>query len=78
MYEFFFAIFLNNLSLVITGSFLAYSTIGVLFSCWLGDNPNATLWIALYLWLNMTSGLFGYVCIFCSHVAASMVLGLSE
>ena len=57
MYEFFLVIFLNNLSLVFSGSFLAYSTIVFLFSCWLGDSPNATLCIALYLWLkNVTSG----------------------
>ena len=56
MYEFFFAIFLSNLSLVFCGSFLAYSTITVLFSCCLGDSPNATLWIASYLWLNVTKG----------------------
>ena len=78
MYEFFFAIFLSNLSLVFAGSFLAYSTITVLFSCSLGDILNATLWIASYLWLNVTSSLLAVNCMFCSHVAASVLLGMSE
>ena len=56
MYEFFFAIFLSNLSLVFCGSFLVYLTITVLFSCCLGGSLNATLWIASYLWLNVTKG----------------------
>ena len=64
MYEFFFAIFLNNLSLVFTGNFFAYSTITVLLSCLLGDILNATLWIASYLWLNVTNGLFMKNCMF--------------
>ena len=78
MYEFFFAIFLNNLSLVFAGSFLAYSIITVLFSCCLVDMPNATLWIALYLWLNVTKGSLAAIWMFCSLVAASVVLGISE
>ena len=78
MYEFFFAIFLSNLSLVFCGSFLAYSTITILLYCWLGGSSYATLWIASYLWLNVTNGLVGDVCMFCSHVAASVVLGMSE
>ena len=49
MYESLFAIFLSNLSLAFCGSFLAYSTMMVLLYCSLGDSPNATLWIALYL-----------------------------
>ena len=52
MYEFFFAIFLNNLSLVFAGNFFAYLTITVLLSCLLGDILNATLWIASYLWFE--------------------------
>ena len=78
MYEFFLAIFLSNLSLVLTGSFLAYSIITVLFSCCLVGMPNATLWIALYLWLNVTKGSLAEIWIFCSRVAASVVLGISE
>ena len=78
MYEFFFAIFLSNLSLVFCGSSLAYSTIMVLLYCWLGGSSNATLWIASYLWLNVTNGSMGDVCIFCSRVVASVVLGMSE
>ena len=78
MYEFFFAIFLNNLSLVFAGNFLVYSTIMVLFSCCLGDILNATLWIASYLWLNVTSGSLAVNCMFCRHVAASVLLGISE
>ena len=78
MYEFFFAIFLSNLSLVFAGSFLAYSIITVLLSCCLVDMPNATLWIASYLWLNVTKGLFADIWMFCSLVAASVVLGMSE
>ena len=78
MYEFFFAIFLNNLSLVFAGNFFAYSTITILLTCLLGDILNATLWIASYLWLNVTSGLLMENCMFCSHVAASVVLGISE
>ena len=46
MYEFFFAIFLSNLSLVFAGNFFAYLTITVLLSYSLGDILNATLWIA--------------------------------
>ena len=49
MYEFFFAIFLSNLSLVFAGSFFAYSTITVLLSCCLDDSPQATLWMASYI-----------------------------
>ena len=78
MYEFFFAIFLSNLSLVFAGNFFAYLTITVLLPCSLGDILNATLWIALYLWLNVTNGSFMENCMFCSHVAASVVLGISE
>ena len=78
MYEFFFAIFLNNLSLVFAGNFFVYSTITVLLSCSLGDILNATLWIASYLWLNVTNGSFMENCMFCSHVAASVLLGISE
>ena len=78
MYEFFFVIFLNNLSLVFAGNFFAYSTITVLLSCSLGDILNATLWIASYLWLNVTNGLFMENCMFCSLVAASVLLGISE
>ena len=78
MYEFFFAIFLSNLSLVFCGSFLAYSTITVLLYCWLGDSSNATWWIASYLWLNVTRGSVGDVCMFCSCDATSVVLGISE
>ena len=78
MYEFFFAIFLNNLSLVFAGNFFVYSTITVLLSCSLGDILNATLWIASYLWLNVTKGSFMENCMFCSRVAASVVLGISE
>ena len=50
----------------------------VLFCCWLGDRLNATLWIALYLWLNVTKGLVDDVCMFCSLVTASVVLVMSE
>ena len=64
MYEFFFAIFFSNLSLVFCGSFLAYSTMMVLLYWSLGDSSNATLWIASYLWLNVTKGSVGDVCIF--------------
>ena len=78
MYEFFFAYFLNNLSLVFSGNFFAYSTITVLLSCSLGHFLNATLWIASYLWLNVTSGSFMENCMFCSLVAASVLLGISE
>ena len=78
MYEYFFAIFLNSLSLVFTGNFFVYSTIMVLLSCLLGDILNATLWIASYLWLNVTKGLFMENCMFCSCVAASLVLWISE
>ena len=78
MYEFFFAIFLSNLSLVFIGRFLAYLTITVLFSCCLGDSLNATLWIALYMWLNVIKGSLVEICMLCSHVAASVVLGISE
>ena len=78
MYEFFLAIFLSSLSLVFAGNFLAYSIITVLFSCCLVDMPNATLWIALYLWLNVTRGLLTDIWMFCSRVAASVVLGISE
>ena len=78
MYEFFFAIFLSNLSLVFVGSFLVYSTIMVLLSCCLGNSPNATLWIASYLWLNVIRGSLIAICMFCSHVAASVVLAISE
>ena len=60
------------------GSFLAYSTITVLFSCCLGDSPNVTLWIASYLWLSVIKGSLVEICMFCSHVAASVVLGISE
>ena len=77
-YEFFFAIFLNNLSLVFAGNFFVYSIITVLLSCSLGDILNATLWIALYLWLNVTNGLFMENCMFCNPVAASVLLGISE
>ena len=78
MYKFFVAIFLNNLSLVFAGNFFAYSTITVLLSCSLGDILNATLWIASYLCLNVTNGLFMENCMFCSLVAASVLLGISE
>ena len=78
MYKFFFAIFLNNLSLVFAGSFFAYSTITILLSCSLGNILNATLWFASYLWLNVTKGSFMENCMFCSCVAASVVLGISE
>ena len=78
MYEFFFAIFLNNLSLVFAGNFFAYSTITILLSCSLGDILNPTLWIASYLWLNVTNGSFVENCMFCSLVAASVLLGISE
>ena len=77
-YEFFFAIFLNNLSLVFAGNFFTYSTITVLLSCLLGDILNATLWITSYLWLNVTNGSFMENCMFCSLVAASVLLGISE
>ena len=77
-YEFFFAIFLNNLSLVFAGNFLAYSTITVLLSCSLGDILNATLWIASYRWLNAINGSFMENCMFCSLAAASVLLGISE
>ena len=77
-YEFFVAIFLNNLSLVFAGNFLAYSTITVLLSCLLGDILNATLWIASYLWLNVTNGSFMENCMFCNLAAASVLLGISE
>ena len=72
MYEFFFALFLSNLSLVFCGSFLAYSTMMVLLCCLLGDSPNGTLW------LNVTRGSVGDICMFCSLIAASVVLGMSE
>ena len=78
MYEFFFAIFLSNLSLAICRSFLAHSMMTVLLYCSLGGSSNATLWIALYLWLNVTRGSVGDVYMFCSLVAASIVLGMSE
>ena len=78
MYEFFFAIFLSNLSLVFCCSFLAYSTMMVLLLCSLGDSLNATLWIASYLWLNVTNGSVGDVCMFCSYDAAFVMLGISE
>ena len=78
MYEFFFAIFLNNLSLVFAGNFFAYSTIAVLLSCLLGGILNATLWITSYQWLNVTKGSFMENCMFCSRAAASVVLGISE
>ena len=61
-----------------TGNFFAYSTITVLLSCSLGDILNATLWIASYLWLNVTKGSFKENYMFCSYVAASVVLGISE
>ena len=77
-YEFFFAIFLNNLSLVFAGNFLAYSTITVLLSCSLGDILNATLWITSYWWLNVINGSFMENCMFCSLAAASVLLGISE
>ena len=60
------------------GNFFAYSTITVLLSCSLGDILNATLWITSYLWLNVTKGSFMENCMFCSRVAASVVLGISE
>ena len=41
MYEFFFANFLSNLSLVFVGNFFAYSISTVLFSCCLVDMLNA-------------------------------------
>ena len=50
----------------------------VLLYCSLGDNANATLWIASYLWLNVTKGSVGDICMLCSHVVASVVLGMSE
>ena len=78
MYEFFFAIFHNSLSLVFCGNFFAYSMMMVLLYCSFGDKLNATLWIASYLWLNVTRGSVGDVCMFCSLVAASVVLGMSE
>ena len=78
MYEFFFAIFHSNLSLAFCGNFLAYSTMMVLLYCLLGAKLNATLWIASYLWLNVTRSSVGDVCILCSLVAASVVLGMSE
>ena len=78
MYEFFFAIFLNSLSLVFCGSFFAYSTMMVLLYCLFDDKLNATLCMALYLWLNVTRGSVGDVCMFCSIVAASVVFGISE
>ena len=78
MYEFFFVIFLNNLSLVFAGNFFAYSTITVLLSCSSGDILNATLWIASYLWLNVINGLFMENCMFSSLVAASVLLGILE
>ena len=78
MYEFFFAIFLSNLSLVFAGNFFVYSTITILLSCSLGDILNTTLWIASYLWLNVTKGLFMENCMFCSRVAAFVVLGISK
>ena len=78
MYEFFFAIFLNSLSLVFCGNFFAYSTMMVLLYCSFGAKLNATLWIASYLWLNVTGGSVGDVCIFCNLVAASVLLGMSE
>ena len=78
MYEFFFAIFLNSLSLVFCGNFFAYSTKMVLLYCSFGDKINATLWMASYLWLNVTRGSVGDVCMLCSLVAASVVLGMSE
>ena len=76
--QFFLAIFLSNLSLVLVGSFLVYSIITVLFSCCLVDGPNVTLWTASYLWLNVTRGLLADIWMFCSHLAASAVLGISE
>ena len=78
MFEFFFAIFLSNLSLAFCGSFLAYSMMMVLLYRQLGNSLNATLWIASYLWLNVTKGSVGDICMLCSCVVASVVLGMSE
>ena len=50
----------------------------VLLYCSLGGSPNATLWIASYLWLNVTSGSVDDICMLCSHVVAFVVLGMSE
>ena len=50
----------------------------VLLYCSLGAKLNATLWIASYLWLDVTRGSVGDVCIFCNLVAASVVLRMSE
>ena len=74
----FYLCFPSNLCLVFCGSFLAYSMMMVLLYWSLGDSLNATLWIASYLWLNVTKGSVGDVCMFCSHVAASVVLGMPE
>ena len=78
MYEFFFANFLSNLSLVFVGNFFVYSISMVLFSYCLVNMPNATLCIALYLWLNVTRGLCADIWMFCNLVAASVVLRMSE
>ena len=71
-------IFLSSLSLVFCGGFLTYSTMTVLLYFSLGDKLNATLWIALYLELNETSGSVDDICMLCSLAAASVVLGMSE
>ena len=60
------------------GHFVAYSMMAVLLSCSLGDWPNATRCIVLYLELNDMSGPFFHICNFCSFAAASAVLWMSE
>ena len=78
MYESLLAIFLRSLSLAYCGSFLAYSMMKVLLYCSLGDKLNATLWIASYLELKVTSGSLSAICKLCSLAVASVVLGMSE
>ena len=74
------SVFLCNFSYLLHSVevFLAYSTMTVLLYCLLGGSPNATLWITSYLWLNVTRGSVGDVCMLCNLVVASIVLGMSE